>query len=146
MYVLLNGYKYEIKNKNIKLTKNKNNTYTMFIEIYAVYYGNDLDNEIRSISLYQDYGFDTLVDNLNDLKRKEFRWDHFYNNKNEEAGILYVLEHEAITSSIIKILNINKDKIKIEWTGKANIFWNDVFGRNVPFKTSFETTFEISIN
>ena len=101
----------------------------IIIKVYAKY----------SYSKYCIDFFGRVKKVVNDLGY-EFVWDNSNNEKNEEAGYFYVVEHEDVTSGIIEILKVDKNNITIRWSGTANIFWNSEFGENVPFDTEFTTT------
>ena len=85
-------------------------------------------------------GFETNVQKPKQLENKKFVWDNPNNEKNEEAGYFYVVEHEDVTKGTIEILKVDKNNITIHWSGTANIFWDSEFGENVPFDTEFTTT------
>lgn len=72
-----------------------------------------MDYELRTIRLYHNNGFHIGVKEPNKLIGKSFEWNEAYNNKGEEAGTLYVLEHEDVTSGKIDILDVTQDLIKV---------------------------------
>lgn len=97
-----------------------------------------VDYDMESLSLYHNDGFCTYAASLPDLKGKRFVWKSHYNKDEEAAGFLCVQEHEEVTRSKIEILNVNGNLLTIHWSGKANVFWNRKYGKNVPFETVFD--------
>lgn len=63
-----------------------------------------------------------------------------YNEKGEEAGSLYVFEHEDVIKGTIEFLRREGRKYYIRWSGTANVFWNDEYGADVPFAFEEERT------
>lgn len=68
-----------------------------------------------------------------DIAGLSLKWDSQYNKNGEEAGTLYVFEHEYVNSGTIQFLERNGNKFKVKWTGTANVYWNDEYGEDVPF-------------
>lgn len=98
--------------------------------------------ESVSPSLYHNNGFKLDIKSWKDIEGLSLKWDSQYNTNGEEAGTLYVFEHEYVTSGTMKFLERNGNKFKIQWTGTANVYWNDEYGEDVPF--SFEGEVEFS--
>lgn len=139
MYFKLNNVDYNISNCSVRLY-NENSGIRMHIEVNAETKNEEIDYELRNISLYHDNGFNTNVQEVKQLENKKFVWDNPNNDKNEEAGCLYVVEHEDVTKGTIEILKVDNNSITVHWSGLANIFWDSEFGANVPFDTEFTAT------
>ncbi|MEW9095330.1 MAG: hypothetical protein AB2417_09640 [Clostridiaceae bacterium] len=104
------------------------------------------DEEIyyESVSprLYHNNGFRLDIKSWKDIEGLSLKWDSRYNANGEEAGTLYVFEHEDVTNGIIEFLERNGNKFLVRWTGTANVYWDDEYGEDVPF--SFEGEVEFS--
>ncbi len=104
------------------------------------------DDEIfyESVSprLYHNNGFKLDIKSWKDVEGLSLKWDSQYNANGEEAGTLYVFEHEDVTSGTIEFLKRSGNKFLVRWTGNANVYWNDEYGEDVPF--SFEGEVEFS--
>ncbi len=135
-YFKLNNIEYNIDNAEINMY-NEENGIRLFIEVSASTNNSDVDFELRNIYLYHNNGFQTGVSTINELNGKKYSWSSYMNDNDEEAGTLYVLEHEDVTKATIEILDIFQDQIIIRWEGLANVFWGDEFGADVPFETEF---------
>ncbi len=109
----------------------------MYIEVNAETKNQEIDFELRNVSLYHNNGFNTNVQDIKQLENKKIVWDISNNGKDEEAGYFYVLEHEDVTKGTIEILKVDNNSITIHWSGLANIFWDSEFGANIPFETEF---------
>jgi len=108
----------------------------MNIEILAETSDENIDYEMRELQLYNE-GFNTKVQNIEQLKEKAFAWKRSMNNEGEEAGILNVVEFENVTKGTIEIVDIDEKNITIHWSGEGNIYWNELYSKNVPFNTEF---------
>lgn len=139
MYFRLKNIEYEISSCWVSLNYEDTGIH-MYIEVNAETRNQEVDFELRNVILYHNNGFDTNVKKPKQLENKKFVWDNPNNEKNEEAGYFYVLEHEDVTKGTIEILKVDKNNVTIRWSGTANIFWNSEFGENVPFDTEFTTT------
>ena len=51
-----------------------------------------------------------------------------------EIGMLYVFGHEETRSNIIEFGEIENGEIHCKWEGINNIYWDEEFGNDVPFK------------
>lgn len=104
------------------------------------------DEEIyyESVSprLYHNNGFRIDIKSWKDIEGLSLKWNSQYNANGEEAGTLYVFEHEAVTSGTIEFLERNGKRFLVRWTGTANVYWDDEYGEDVPF--SFEGEVEFS--
>lgn len=104
------------------------------------------DEEIyyESVSprLYHNNGFRLDIKSWKDIEGISLKWDSQYNANGEEAGTLYVFEHEDVTTGTIEFLKRNGNRFLVRWTGTANVYWNDEYGEDVPF--SFEGEVEFS--
>jgi len=139
MYIRLNNYEYKVTSASVGFDMAPDNkSLLMFIDISGEYEKDDLDCELKTIRLYHNNGFNTGVKEPKKLIGKRFEWTEPTNNKNEEAGTFYVLEHEEVTSGVIEISDVTADSINIKWTGLTNVFWDEEFDENVPFKAEIE--------
>jgi hypothetical protein len=93
-----------------------------------------IDEAWWSPSLYHNNGIRLDIGSWKELEGITLTWNSEINERGEEAGGLYVFEHEAVTSGKIEILERQENKFKIRWSGKGNIFWDDEYGGNVPFE------------
>ncbi len=142
MYFRLRDIEYDISSCSVSLNY-EDTGIRMYIEVNAETKNQEIDFELRNVSLYHNNGFNTGVQKPKQLENKKFVWDNPNNKKNEEAGYFYVVEHEDVTKGTIEILKVDKNNITIHWSGTVNIFWNSEFGENVPFDTEFTTTIPI---
>ncbi|WP_295155362.1 hypothetical protein [uncultured Ruminococcus sp.] len=139
MYFKLRDHDYEIESASVRLLGDpREGTYSMDIDINAKSKDEALDPEMRELRLYHNNGFETGVNNYLALKGKKFVWTSNNNERDEEAGFMYVQEHEYVTCGVIEILDVDIETIRMRWTGKANVYWDEEFSRDVPFETEFE--------
>ena len=131
-YFILNDVKYKITDSSIDFQET-NEGILLFPEIKAE--NDQVEYELSELHLYHNNGFQTGAKKTADLAGKKYVWKEAYNDNGEEAGFLCVLEHENVTEGTIEIMDIGKNYITLKWTGKANIFWDDTFGADVPFET-----------
>ncbi len=131
----LRDVEYAIKRAKVELIK-EDNGIRMNIEILAETSDESVDYEMRELQLYNE-GFNTKVQNIEQLKEKAFAWKRSMNNEGEEAGILNVVEFENVTKGTIEIVDIDEKNITIHWSGEGNIYWNELYSKNVPFNTEF---------
>lgn len=93
-----------------------------------------IDEAWWSPRIYHNNGITLEIDSWKKLENLTLKWDSEVNERGEEAGYLYVFEHEDVTSGQIQILERQGNKFKIRWTGKANVFWDEEYGEDVPFE------------
>lgn len=135
----LRNHIYEVTSAVVRLLGDPwEDTYTMDLDIYAKSKDEALDPEMRELNLYHNNGFETGETHYLALKGKKYVWTSAFNELGEEAGFLYVQEHEDVTSGVIEILDVNIETIRMRWTGNADVDWNAEFGSDVPFETEFE--------
>lgn len=84
--------------------------------------------------LYYNNGFRMDVKSWKDLEGMSKTWESDCNEDGEEAGYLYVFEHEDVTSGKIEFLKREGDVFHVRWSGTANVFWDDEYGEDVPFE------------
>lgn len=138
MYFKFNSVDYTVESCNISFDIIPYNQHLkMYIDIDARTDNNRVDYELQFVRLYHNNGFDIGGKTVRKLKGKRFEWKKA---SGWDGGTLYVLEHEDVTSGVIEILDITESTIKIKWTGYGNVFWNDKYGKNVPFETEIETS------
>ncbi len=133
-YFKLNNVDYHVENATFSVNY-VGNDFKIFIDISAIENNKKVVYELSNIRLYHENGFQSGVKSIKDLVGKKYIWNSTTNGKGEEAGFLYVLEHEDVTSGTIEFLNYQDNKITIKWIGMANVYWDDKFGENVPFET-----------
>lgn len=109
----------------------------LFPEVEAQTQDDTVEYEMRSVRLYHNNGFNTHTASFWDLKGKRFVWKSSMNPEGEEAGFLYVQEHEDVEQGTIEILDVSDEKMTIRWSGKAVVGWSRKYGSNVPFDTVF---------
>lgn len=131
-YFILNGVKYKIVDSSIGLYET-NEGIALFPEVTAE--NDQVESTLSELRLYHNNGFQTRVKKIAELAGKKFVWKEAYNDKGEEAGFLCVLEHEHVTEGTIEVMGVGRNDITLKWTGKANVFWNDALGADVPFET-----------
>lgn len=131
-YFILNGVKYEIVGSSIGLYETDEGI-QLLPEVTAK--SDQVDGALSKLHLYHHNGFQTGVKKKAELAGKKYVWQEAYNAQGEDAGFLYVLEHENVTEGTIEILGVDREDIILKWTGKANVFWDDVFGADIPFET-----------
>jgi len=51
----------------------------------------------------------------------------------EPNGSFYVLEHEAISRGRLRFLERDGLRFRFSWDGVCDVFWDEEFGRDVPF-------------
>ncbi len=138
----LNGYDYEITSANVKFYKSGNSsTLNMIVDVFGVYCGKELDSELEELHFYHIDGFKTSVMKPEELVGRKFEWNK--PPKDDDIGTLCVVEHEDVTSCVLEVVEVSHDIIKLKWTGTANIFWNDEFGRHVPFVIETEAKYMV---
>lgn len=131
-YLILNDVSYKIVSSGIGVYET-NEGIQLFPEVTAK--NDQVEQELSEIHLYHNNGFQTGVKRIKELAGKKYVWEEAYNDQGEEAGFLCVLEHENVTQGIIEIMDVGRNEITLKWKGKANIFWSDSFGADVPFET-----------
>lgn len=137
MYFRLKGIEYDIRSCYVSFGIISDNQHlAMYIDIEAETESEEIDSELSYVRLYHNNGFDIGGKTIRNLKGKRFEWKKA---ATYDSGTLYVLEHEDVTSSVVEILDITKEKIKIRWTGCGNVFWNDEYDTEVPFEAEIET-------
>lgn len=92
--------------------------------------------------LYHNNGFELDIASWKEIEGITLEWDGEYNEKDEEAGYLYVFEHEEVTKGKIEFLKRNGTKFYVRWSGSANVFWNEEYGEDVPFLFEGEVNFD----
>lgn len=112
----------------------------LFPEVNAETEDEDVEYDMNYVRLYHNNGFNTHISNFGELKGKSFVWDSEYNSDGEEAGFLYVQEHEDVTKGTIEILDVKDGRMTVKWSGLANVFWSEEYGENVPFETIFSAS------
>lgn len=137
----LRDVEYEIKSAKVELIK-EDNGIRMSIDILAKTSDESIDYEMKELQLYNE-GFNTKVKSVEELKRKSFVWERSINSENEEAGVLNIVEFEDVTKGTIEIVDIDEKNITIHWTGEGNIFWSELYSKNVPFDAEFTAEYTI---
>ncbi len=132
-YFKLRDMNYEIDGAIIDIAS-ENDELLLLPEVNAT---ND-NGALGYVSLYHNEGFSTNIKELSELLGKKYVWDSENNEKGEDAGTLYVLEHENVTKGVIEILEVTDEFITIKWTGLANVYWDEDLSENVPFETVFK--------
>lgn len=89
------------------------------------------------VRLYHNNGFLVPVSSFEQLKGRTIIWDQPSNARGEEAGFLYVQEHEEVTKGTIEPVDVDEDHIQIHWYGTANVYWKEQYGEDVPFDVLF---------
>ena len=98
--------------------------------------------ESVSPRLYHNNGFGLeAVSSWKDLEGQTLVWEDECNEDGEEAGFLYVFEHEDVTKGTIEILERHGTYFQIRWSGTANVYWNEEYGEDVPFAFEGEVRF-----
>lgn len=77
-----------------------------------------------------------------EIEGKVVNWDTPFNEYDEPNGNLYVFSHEDILNGNIEFSKRIGNKFITTWKGNGNIFWDDEFGKNVPFELNCEVTFK----
>lgn len=91
--------------------------------------------------LYHNNGFRMDVKSWKDLEGMSKTWESDCNEDGEEAGSLYVFEHEDLTSGRIEFLKREGDVFRVRWSGTANVFWDDEYDTDVPFEFEGDVKF-----
>ncbi|MDE7415983.1 MAG: hypothetical protein K2N44_06685 [Lachnospiraceae bacterium] len=97
--------------------------------------------ESVSPRLYHNNGFVLNISSWKELEGQTLVWESEYNANDEEAGFLYVFEHEAVTKGKIEFLERRGNVFLVRWSGTANVYWNDEYGEDVPFAFEGEVRF-----
>lgn len=97
--------------------------------------------ESASPMLYHNNGFRMNVKSWKDLEGMSKTWESDNNEDGEEAGYLYVFEHENVTSGTIEFLRREGNVFHVKWIGTANVFWDDEYDEDVPFEFEGDATF-----
>jgi hypothetical protein len=53
-----------------------------------------------------------------------------------EIGALYVFGHHVVEDAVIHFGEFAEGVIELEWTGIADVFWDEPFAERVPFRCS----------
>lgn len=59
----------------------------------------------------------------------------------EPNGGFYVWEHEDIPRAVLRFLTRNGTGFQLSWEGECNVFWDERFGENVPFRLQTVASF-----
>ncbi|WP_313577673.1 hypothetical protein [Lacrimispora sp.] len=92
--------------------------------------------------LYHDNGFTLGVRSWKAIEGQVKEWTFPQNKKGEEAGKLYVFEHEKVNNGKIEFIKRMGNIFYVRWNGTADVFWNESYGRDVPFLFEGEVVFE----
>lgn len=92
--------------------------------------------------LYHNNGFSLPVRSWKDIEGLTRTWDAGNIEETEEAGTLYVFDHEAVTSGSIQILNRTDHGFFMRWSGTADMFQAEPYGEDVPFLFEGEVLFK----
>lgn len=109
----------------------------LFPEVCAETENEKVEYDMREVRLYHNNGFCSHCPTFQELKGRKFIWTGEYNAQEEEAGTLCVQEHEPVRKGTIEILEAEKDRLTMKWSGRAYVGWNMKYGDNVPFETIF---------
>ena len=123
--IILNNYNYILK--EFKIKKKEEDTLKLIFEIFGTAEG-DMQYELQRAYFYFIDEFDTQCKSVKDLVGKTI------NLKDPDAGILCVVEHESIVKSKIEFLSYSDGYLTIRWTGLADVYWDENFKNNLPFK------------
>ena len=141
MVLKIRDLEYEIITAYVSL-RDSEKDYCMGIDIFARTKDEKIASEIGEVQLYVD-PFHTNVHTVEELVNKKFIWDSVENNNHESAGTLNIVEFEDVTKGTIEVLKVEGNQITIRWNGTGNIYWDNEFGKDVPFTTEFTTEFSI---
>lgn len=97
--------------------------------------------EVVRLRLYHNNGFSLNVKSWKALEGLSKIWTSSENEAGEEAGTLYVFEHEAVTSGRIEFLKRSGSTFFVRWSGTADVCWNKEYGKDVPFLFEGEVEF-----
>lgn len=109
----------------------------LFPEVNAECSDESVEHELRSAWLYHNNGFNTHAETFEELKGKKFVWESEENDDGEEAGTLYVLEHDNLSSGTIEITDVSDGYMTVRWSGLANLYWSEEYGSDIPFEAEF---------
>lgn len=134
---------FQLKDITYKVTRTslgahyENMELVLFPDVEARTEDQAVEYEMRSLHLYHNNGFHTRANAFWELKGEKFVWTDEYNEDDEEAGFLYVQEHESVREGTIEILDVDGERLTVKWSGKAVVGWSRKYGDNVPFETIF---------
>ena len=117
----------------------------LFPEVEAEKKKKKVEYEMSSVRLYHNNGFHTHTSDFKSLQGKKFVWKNEYNRDEEEAGTLYVQEHEAVREGTIEIQKVENGQMTIKWSGRADVGWSRKYGSKVPFETVFTAKIPASV-
>lgn len=86
MYFKLKDIEYEILNCSVSLNY-EDTGIRMYIEVNAETKNQEIDFELRNVSLYHNNGFETNVQKPKQLENKKFVWDNSNNEKTKKQVI-----------------------------------------------------------
>ena len=141
MVLKIKDVEYEIVTAYVSL-RDSAKDYCMSIDIFARTKDEKIASEIKEVQLYID-AFHTNVHSVEELVHKKFVWDSTENLNQEAAGVLNIIDFEDVTKGTIEVLKVEDHNITIHWNGTGNIYWDNEFGKDVPFDTEFTTEFSI---
>jgi hypothetical protein len=83
------------------------------------------------------------VPSWRDLAGKTLEWDSPEDEETGEPnGGLYVFSHRPIGDGVLDIGTRDGASFEIEWTGHADVGWNEQYNKEVPFRLGATCTFE----
>ncbi len=97
-------------------------------------YDDEDDYESVEPNLYHNNGFSLNVYSWKSVEGMSKTWEEEYNEEEEEAGCLYIFGHDPVTSGKIEFLERKGSEFLVRWTGTADVYWDDEYGRDVPFE------------
>ena len=118
----------------------------LFPEVEAKTEEGHVEYEMRGVRLYHNNGFNTHISDFDGLKGRKFVWPEEYNTSGEEAGTLYVQEHEAVRKGTIEIMDVGAAQMTVRWSGQADVGWSRKYGSKVPFETVFRVGIPDTVN
>lgn len=138
--LMLRDVKYTIFASDVIIGYLPDKSFGIYTKIHASTLDQNVDYEMREIHICSSTNDDrelhpTGVSNFRELKGTVLKQKHF--------GNVYVVEHEYIQDSTYEIVDMYDNMITIHWYGTLDVFWNDKFGRNVPFDMTFTTNYEV---
>lgn len=136
--IILKDITYQVTDAEVSLSKDAGGEIMLSFTIEGETKQSKVDDELSAIRLYQNESFHTGVWDIKDLKGKKFVWNGEKNTSGEAAGLIFIVEHDSITDSVIEILSATEKYVSVRWSGHANVNWNRKYGTDVPFEAVFK--------
>lgn len=95
---------------------------------------NVLNGEECAPWLRHNGGIEIDISHWTELEGKQWIFNDAHDENHNEAGFLGIFEEEEIKKCRLEIMKRSGRKFTILWSGIGDVFFDDVYGRDVPFE------------